>query len=188
MKIYIQLFVLLFVLNCKPKDKLEDVKIISTELIFNQPKFSDIQKIENKNSGIEYTKPINISLSEDYFPEIENYEFAQPKIFRRDTTNLDTEISYFFTKKDSIVRLIEYSWNQDEKKKSFIDNLYEFNKKRISKKLAQDGIEKSEKVDYWWQKIVRWDNDSTHIYSFIFGVDEGQRTRIIVRFKKPTQK
>jgi len=186
MKIYIQLFVLLFVLNCKPKDNLEDVRILSTEIIFSEPKFSEIQKIENKNKGIKYTKSYNIGLSKDYFPEIDKYEFAQPIIYRRDTTNLDTEISYFFTKNDSIIRLIEYSWNQDEKKKSFIDDLYEFNKKIISKKLAQSGIEKSEKIDYWWQKIVRWDNDSTHIYSFIFGIEEGQRTRIIVRFKEPT--
>lgn len=183
MKIYIQLFALLLILNCKPKDNLENVKIISTEFIFHQPKFSDIQKIENKSNGIEYKKPYNIGLSKEYFPEIDKYEFAQPKIYRRDTANLDTEISYFFTKKDSIVRLIEYSWNQDKKKKFFIDDLYKFNKKRISKKIAQTGIEKSEKIDYWWQRIIRWDNDSTHIYSFIFGLDEGQRTRIIVRFK-----
>jgi hypothetical protein len=79
--------------------------------------------------------------------------------------------------------LIEYSWNQDDLKEHFIDNLYKSNKDMISKRLSQKGIEKSEKIDYWWQKIVRWDNDSTHIYSFIFGIDEGQRTRIIVRFK-----
>lgn len=183
MKIYIRFFVLLLILNCKQKANLENVKIISTEFIFHQPKFSDIQKIENKSNGIEYKKPYNIGLSKEYFPEIDKYEFAQPKIYRRDTTNLDTEISYFFTKKDSIVRLIEYSWNQDKKKKLFIDELYKFNKTRISKQLSKKGIEKSEKIDYWWQKIIRWDNDSTHIYSFIFGIDEGQRTRIIVRFK-----
>jgi len=188
MKIYIQLFILLFVLNCKPKDNLENVKIHSTEIIFTQPKFSDIQKIENKNNGIEYKKPYNIGLSKEYFPEIDKYEFAQPKIYRRDTANLQTQISYFYTKKDSIVRLIEYSWSRSKKQKPFINRLYEFNKKRISKKLAQDGIEKSDKIDYWWQKIIRWDNDSAHIYSFIFGIKEGQRTRIIVRFKEPIQK
>jgi len=188
MKIYIQLFTLFLILNCKQKDNLEDVKIISTELIFNQPKFSDIQKIENKNNGIEYKKPYNIVLSKEYFPEIDKYEFAQPKIYRRDTTNLKTQISYFYTKKDSIVRLIEYSWSRNKKQKPFINELYEFNKSRISQSLSLYGNEKYEQVDDWWQKIVRWDNDSIHIYSFIFGTKEAQRTRIIIKFKIITQK
>jgi hypothetical protein len=155
MKIYIQFFALLLILNCKPKDDLENIKIVSTDFTYKQPKFSDIQEIERKNKGIEYSKPFKISLSKEYFPEIDKYEFAQPKIYHRDTTNLDTEISYFYTKKDSIVRLIEYSWNRNKTQEPFIDNLYEFNQKRISKRLSQKGIEKSEKIDYWWQKIVR---------------------------------
>ncbi|MCU7616007.1 hypothetical protein NZ698_02255 [Chryseobacterium sp. PBS4-4] len=183
MKLYIQILVIFSVINCKPKDNFERVRIQNTSIELEQIKFSDISNIENKNNGIEYTKPFNIALSKEYFPEIEKYQFEQPKIYRRDTTNLNTEISYFFTKNDSIVRLIEYSWNQDDLKEHFIDNLYQSNKDMISKSLSQKGIEKSEKIDYWWQKIVRWDNDSTHIYSFIFGIDEGQRTRIIVRFK-----
>ncbi|SFN13200.1 hypothetical protein SAMN05421594_1231 [Chryseobacterium oleae] len=183
MKIFIHLFVLLSILDCKPKNNIENVKIQNTAIEFKQIKFSDIRKVEKKNNGIEHTKPFNIGLSKNYFPDIEKYEFAQPIIFRRDTANLNTQISYFFTKNDSIVRLIEYSWNQDKKKVPFIDNLYNFNKEFISKNLSRQGEETNEKIDYWWQKIVRWDNDSTHIYSFIFGVNEGQRTRIIVRFK-----
>ncbi|MCT2564737.1 hypothetical protein [Chryseobacterium herbae] len=183
MKIFIHLFVLLSILNCKPENNFENVKIQNTAIEFKQIKLSDIRKIEKKNNGIEYTKPFNIGLSKEYFPDIEKYEFAQPIIFRRDTANLDTQVSYFFTKNDSILRLIEYSWNQDKKKVTFIDNLYNFNKGYISKKLSRKGEETNEKTDDWWQKIVRWDNDSTHIYSFIFGVNEGQRTRIIVRFK-----
>lgn len=183
MKLIFQIFILLSVVGCKPKKSLEKVSIRNTEIELNQVKYSDIKKIESENNGIEYKKPFKISLSKEYFPEIDKYEFAQPRIFRRDTANLDTQISYFFTKNDSIVRLIEYSWNQGEKKIPFIAELYNFNKNKISEFLSQEGNEKSEKIDYWWQKIVRWDNDSTHVYSFIFGIEEGQRTRIIVRFK-----
>ncbi len=166
-----------------PKKNLEKISIKSTEIEFNQINFSDIHKIESRNNGIEYKKPVKISLSKDYFPEIDKYEFSQPRIFRRDTANLDTQVSYFFTKNDSIVRLIEYSWDQDAKKKLYIDDLYKLNKEDLTKKLSLKGSEKSSKIDYWWQKIVRWDTDSTHVYSFIFGIEEGQRTRIIVRFK-----
>lgn len=184
MKIGVQFFILLFFFfSCKQKVSLENVQIQSTVFEYKQPNISDIQYIEKIHGGIKYIGNINIELSNSYFPEIEKYEFAQPIIYHRDTANLDTQISYFFTKKDSIVRLIEYSWNQDKKKKPFIDNLYKLNKKNISDELKMKGLEKNEKVDYWWQKIIRWDNTSMHIYSFIFGMEEGERTRVIVRFK-----
>lgn len=185
MKVIIQIFILLVFFNCKQKVTLKkgNVKIKNTDFEFKQPKFSEIQSIEKLNGGIKYARNIDIRLSNSYFPEIEKYEFAQPIIYHRDTANLDTQISYFFTKNDSIVRLIEYSWDQDKKKELFIDSLYQLNKKKISEELAIKGLEKNEKVDYWWQKIVRWDNTSMHIYSFIFGIEEAQRTRVIVRFK-----
>ncbi len=78
--------------------------------------------------------------------------------------------------------IIEYSWSQNRKQQLFIDSLYRLNKNRISKILGS-GTEIFEKKDGWWQRIVRWDNDSVHVYSFIFGIDEGQRTRVIVRYK-----
>lgn len=179
------IFLALVVFSCKgiENPKLKDVNIGKTKFEFSRVKFSDIEKIEKENNGTEFTKPFKISLSKEYFPEIGKFDFAQPKIYVRDTLDMVTTVSYFFSKKDSIVHLIEYSWDKDRKKKTFIDNLYKFNKTQISKSLKDNGIEKSQKVDYWWQKIIRWDNDSTHVYSFIFGIDDGQRTRVIIRYK-----
>ncbi|MCS3532015.1 hypothetical protein [Chryseobacterium sp. JUb7] len=161
----------------------KNVEIKSTEFIYDHTELSDIKKIENKNNGIQYAKPYRISLSKNYFPDIEHYDFDQPLIYRKDTGNLNTQTSYFFTKKDSTLRLIEYSWSQNRKQQLFIDNLYSFNKNKISKVLGK-GIETFEKKENWWQRTVRWDNDSIHVFSFIFGVDEGQRTRVIIRYKK----
>lgn len=174
-----------FIFSCKrvEKTKLNDVIISKTKFEFNRITFSDIERIEKENNGIEITKSYNISLSKDYFPEIDDYEFAQPKMYVRDTLNIETVVSYFFSKNDSVIHLIEYSWNKDRKKKQFIDELYEFNKTQISNSLKDKGTENSEKVDYWWQKKIRWDNNSAHIYSFIFGIKEGQRTRVIIRYK-----
>lgn len=179
------IILVLFVFSCKriESPKLNNINIGKTKFEFSRVQFSDIEKIEKENNGTEFTKPFSVSLSKEYFPEIDKYEFAQPKIYVRDTLNMSTTVSYFFTKKDSIVRLIEYSWDKDRKEKAFIDKLYKFNKTQISKSLKDNGIEKSQKIDYWWQKIIRWDNDSTHIYSFIFGIEDGQRTRVIVRYK-----
>jgi len=102
----------------------KNVKIKSTEFIYGPIQLADIKKIEDKNNSIQYTKPYRISLSEDYFPGIEHYDFDQPLIYRMDTGNLNTQASYFFTKKDSTVRLIEYSWSQNRKQQLFIDSLY----------------------------------------------------------------
>ncbi|KAA2220692.1 hypothetical protein [Chryseobacterium sediminis] len=183
MKVFLQIFIILLLFNCRQKVTLKDIRLQSTVIEYKQPKISDIQSIEKINGGIKYYNNVDIRLSKEYFPEIEKYEFEQPIIYHRDTANLDTQISYFFTKNDSIIRLIEYSWDQDQKKELFIDKLYRLNKSNIAKELKMDGSEKTEQVDYWWQKIIRWDNNNLHIYSFVFGIDEGQRTRVIVRFK-----
>ena len=183
MKNKVFLLLILILISCKVKPKLDNVNINKTKFELNKIKISDIEKIEIENKGIEIFKSYNISLSKEYFPEIENYKFDQPKIYVRDTLNMETTVSYFFTKKDSVVRLIEYSWNQNRKKKLFIDNLYKFNKINISKKIHQNGNEISQKIDGYWQKEIKWDNDSIHIFSFIFGIEKGQRTRVIVRYK-----
>ena len=183
MKQIISILILLLFISCKKEVETSDIELKNTHFELSKINFLDIKKIEKFNNGTEVEKSYGISLSESYFPEIDKYEFEQPIIYVRDTLNLSTSVSYFFTKKDSIIRLIEYSWNQDLKKVSFIDSLYKLNKKLISKSLKNYGTESYEEVDYWWQKKNRWDNDSIHVFSFIFGVKEGQRTRVIVRYK-----
>jgi hypothetical protein len=183
MKILLQTFIMLLFFNCQQKRHLKETRLENTIIEYKQPKISDIQYVEKMNGGIKYFNNIDIRLSKEYFPEIEKYEFEQPIIYHRDTANLDTQVSYFFTKKDSVIRLIEYSWNQDQNKEPFIDKLYQLNKRNIARALEMEGLEKNEGVDYWWQKVIRWDNNIVHVYSFIFGINEGQRTRVIVRFK-----
>ncbi|WP_299628335.1 hypothetical protein [uncultured Tenacibaculum sp.] len=179
----ISIIILLLFISCKKEIKKKGVKLKDTNFELSQINYPDIKKIEEINNGIEIGKSSGISLSKSYFPEIDKYEFDQPIIYKRDTTNSSTSVSYFFTKKDSIVRLVEYSWYQNSKKETFIDSLYQINKRRISKILKTNGTETYKKVDYWWQKENHWDNDSIHVFSFIFGIKEGKRTRVIIRYK-----
>lgn len=164
-----------------------DVKIYETNFITAKIKTSEIPKIEKKSNGIKYLKPINNYLSKDYFPDLDKYDFAQPIIYQRDTLNLNTEISYYFTKNDSIVRLIEYSWNTNWKiknQKPFIDDLYSLNNSAIEKKMKQNNKEEFQKFDNGWRKSKNWENQKINIYSFILGSEnEGYRTRVIVRQK-----
>ena len=102
-KLILVIFIILNSFACKQRNRISnpsnsnDVKIYETNFTLKKIKVSDIEKIEKKNSGIKYTKPINNYLSEDYFPDLDKYEFAQPIIYQRDTLNLNTEISYYFT-------------------------------------------------------------------------------------------
>jgi hypothetical protein len=191
-----QILIIFIILNsfaCKQMNKVPnrinsiDVKIYETNFMTNKIKTSEIPKIEKKISGIKYTKPINNYLSKDYFPDLDKYDFAQPIIYQRDTLNLNTEISYYFTKNDSIVRLIEYSWNTNweiKNQKPFIDDLYSLNNSFIAKKMKQNSKEEFQKFDNGWRKSKNWENQKINIYSFVLGSDnEGYRTRVIVRQK-----
>ena len=164
----------------------KSIKTIETDLNNSLYLISDT-KIEKKNSGIKYTKPINNYLSKDYFPDLDKYDFAQPIIYQRDTLNLNTEISYYFTKNDSIVRLIEYSWNTNweiKNQKPFIADLYSLNNSFIAKKMKLNSKEEFQKFDNGWRKGKNWENQKINIYSFVLGSDnEGYRTRVIVRQK-----
>ena len=190
-KLILVIFIILNSFACKQRNRISnpsnsnDVKIYETNITLKKIKVSDIEKIEKKNSGIKYTKPINNYLSEDYFPDLDKYEFAQPIIYQRDTLNLNTEISYYFTKNDSIVRLIEYSWNTNGKnQKPFIDDLYSLNNSFITNTMKYNSKEEHHNFDYDWRKSKNWETTNTNIYSFVLGLNnEGYTTRVIVRQK-----
>ncbi|WP_131474356.1 hypothetical protein [Epilithonimonas lactis] len=177
MKQILVIFIILNSFACKQMNKVPnrinsiDVKIYETNFMTNKIKTSEIPKIEKKNSGVKYTKPINNYLSKDYFPDIDKYDFAQPIIYQRDTLNLNTEISYYFTKKDSIVRLIEYSWNTNweiKNQKPFINDLYSLNNSFIAKKMKQNSKEEFQKFNNGWRKSKNWENQKINIYIVLF--------------------
>ena len=140
---------------------------------------SDENKVNSAKKSVEYT----ISLSKEYFPEVDKYNFAQPIIYKRKNQSLNTEVSYFFTESDSIVRLIEYSWDRKRNSDS-ISDLFKYNNKILNKFFRKKGTENYQTYDWGWQKITSWENDSVYVYQFIFGKEKtAKRTRVIVRFK-----
>ena len=178
--------ILTFVLICgcnKNEQFQKEYLIPQTNFNFEKISAQKIIQIENENHGIQMRKPYKVTLSKSYFPDIENYEFEQPKVFWRDSANIKNIVSYFFTKKDSRVRVIEYSWNKPKDNDSIISKIYENNIKIISNKLRQKGKITNESKNSWKQQIITWENDSIYVWSFIFGYDLPQRTRVIIRQK-----
>lgn len=175
---------LFFILNCKNENRTQREYLLK-ETNFNFQKIiaKDINEIENENAGIQMRKPFKVTLSESYFPEIEKYEFEQPIIYWRDSSNIKNTVSYFFTKKDSLVRVIEYAWSKPKDNDSIILKIYEENLKIISKKLNQKGKVKNEHNNNWKQQIISWENDSIYVWSFIFSNKLPRRTRVIIRQK-----
>lgn len=183
MKTLLHLSLLLFLTGCNLIDERKKVELINTDFEFGRINVKKIKMIEGNIEGAQFYKPFSISLSEGYFPNNSDFDFAQPILFDRDTLNLNTSVSYFYTKNDSVVRLIEYSWNQDSDRKFFIDSLYSFNRRHISDILKDNGKEVLKDEGNWWQKKTIWENDSIYVFSFIFGYNKGQRTRVIIRQK-----
>ncbi|GAB2811019.1 hypothetical protein [Ferruginibacter profundus] len=70
-----------------------------------------LRKIDHANK-IKHTYTIDIS--EDYFPNRTKFALAQPIIYGKKVDNFKNEVSFFYTKADSLVRLIEYEWEGDE--------------------------------------------------------------------------
>lgn len=56
----------------------------------------------------------NVSLSKGFYPLADKYEVANPIIVQREPLGyLPLFIEYFYTPKDSVLRLITYNWEED---------------------------------------------------------------------------
>jgi len=179
-----KIFIFVFLFGCKKNETIQRKYFIdNTNFSFAKMSAQNVKNIESQKNGIQMRKPYKIELSESYFPEIKKYEFEQPLIYWRDSANIKNTISYFFTKKDSLVRVIEYSWSKPKDNDSIIAKIYKNNIKIISEKLKQKGKIVNETKDSWKQQIISWENDSIYVWSFIFSQNLPERTRVIIRQK-----
>ncbi|PHS62819.1 MAG: hypothetical protein COB12_10405 [Flavobacterium sp.] len=155
---------------------------------FDQIKVNESLEIENKHNSTEYFPKYTISISKDYFPNATDYELAQPKVYNR-PENIDfipVQVEYFYTNKDSIVRLIVYNWDTKSKASHLRDFLKqendeserfdEYNKeydsiaKRISKYIGepeknQGKIEKKNEEGYGesYSRRILWKTEKCNV-------------------------
>jgi hypothetical protein len=167
--------------SCKASNTEHPFKI---NLHLSRPALNDIASIEGSSGGIPIRKSYKISVAKDYFPNADKYDLADPILFIRDTANIKTLVSYYFTKEDSIVRLVSYSWDYSNKRHNYIEDIFNHNQKAISQALKNTGRLIEEKEDWWWQKTIIWDTRKVHVKQFMFGgEEEPHRTRVLVSWK-----
>lgn len=143
---------------------------------------NDIKKIESSNNGIQRLS--DVPTSQGYFPELNIYKFSQPKFYNRKNKSLLTAISYFYTEKDSVVRVISYAWNEQGDNDS-IRAIFDKNKKLFSSFFRNNGDAKRVEEPTYWQDELRWENKNISVFQFILGNEKkgAYRTRTIIKFK-----
>ena len=167
---------LIIVTSCKTSVQ----RPIKVNIVYARPTFGKVDSIELANNGVRVYAPYKISVSKDYFPNADKFVLGTPLLFIRDTSTLSTAVTYFFSEPDSIVRLIEYSWNRGKRDKNEIEGLFNYNDSNISKQLKKEGIKTLNKQDTWSQVTKIWATDSVYIKQFMLIEGDPSRTRILI--------
>lgn len=155
-----------------------------TNFSYARPAVQKIDSIESANAGklLSY-KGITFQVSKNYFPNSDSYNLAQPFFYTRETQPLKTSIEYYFSIPDSIVRLVEYTWNATSDKVSFLTEIFEYNSSQFSK---IPGIKsKTEVEDHgdWSQKTTIWETEQVHIKQFMVTGSNTFRVRVLLSWK-----
>lgn len=98
-----------------------------------QTKISEVIAFEKSINPSAKFLTQNVSLSKEYYPLIDQYEIPNPIIVQREPLEyLPVYVNYFFSQKDSILRLVSHDWE-----KNAYSNFFEKQKmwKQESKKL-----------------------------------------------------
>jgi len=149
-------------------------------LNFAKIKTSSIDSLRKFDKANKIKHTYTIGVSEDYFPNRVKFVLEQPIIYGKKSGNFKNEISFFYTKADSLVRLIEYEWEGDE---NAADSAYyeivNKNKETISKYFQSTPTEIPETETKAAKSI--WENELVFVQQLIMpGL---QRIRILVSWK-----
>jgi hypothetical protein len=173
------IWVIVFLASCNAKRE----TTLNHNFYFTRPTLGSIDSIEAGNLGISLFKSYTITVAGDYFPDANTFRLGQPLIYLRDTGTLNTMVSYYFSQPDSLLRLIEYSWNASSGESNKLERLYSYNKEWISRLLKQPGNETLEKHDTWSQKTIIWQTDSVYVKQFMVIQGSPSRTRVLISWK-----
>ncbi len=172
----------------------------STFFQFDQIHFNQIDSVEINKKSKEIFVNYSISVSADYFPNAASFDLAQPRVFDRSPMRdfIACQINYYFTKSDSIVRLISYTWdtknsatsledlmkpkNDQSDKMDKYNSEYDLLAKELTKQLGApvEGtgqIEKKQEKGYpdWFERKLLWTKGKTTIELFMIWTDGGGR-------------
>lgn len=154
--------------------------VTAQSLNFVQIKAVTIDSLRQENNGKFITHDYTIGVSQDYFPNATKFKLAQPIIYKTIQKDFVTENSFYFSKIDSVVRLIEYQWDIiDESFDSVYYKIVNQNKEAITNYFHFAPQEIPE-TDVKAAKSI-WENDSVYVQQLIMpGL---QRIRVLVSWK-----
>jgi len=173
------LFIIFLFIGCSVSKEIHnEISVFQLKRI----KLKDIEKIETENNGIQdYENP---PTSQGYFSDLnEKYKFSQPKFYNRKQGSLKTEVTYYNSEKDSVVRLISYAWD-GLKNSDSIRSIYNQNEKIFTEYFKKNGTVKNINEKTYWEDEITWENKKITVFQFILGDKKGAyRTRTIIRWK-----
>ena len=147
---------------------------------FEKITVQSIEKLQQNENAQKVTYDYPIGVSQDYFPNRRNYSLAQPIIFTKKDKTFQRETSYYFSKPDSVVRLIEYQWDgTDSTTEEEFYQIIEQNKSHISKHFKKPGIE-TKATETKAAKSI-WENESVYVQQFF--IPGLVRIRVLVSWK-----
>ena len=151
-----------------------------------KPSYDSVFKIEKSNGGQIKTYSYSISVSKDYFPNAANYHLANPLVFIRKNKDFYLNVSYYYSLDDSIVRLIEYSWDLKSSKTKILYKLFNRNKRTISEYFKNQGLEtkriKNDEND-WDGSTIIWEDDKRYVKLFLINGQRTYRVRVLISWK-----
>ncbi|MGZ8549439.1 MAG: hypothetical protein ACXWV2_02210 [Chitinophagaceae bacterium] len=128
-------------------------------------KLNEIAELESYDSLEQIKKEYTIGVSEDYFPNRKQYLLEQPIIYGKKDGSFEFERHYYFSKADSVVRLIECQWEGTEStSEADFNDKVEQNKQLISRLMGFQGKEIPETEDLAAKTI--WSNDNVRVEQF----------------------
>jgi len=153
------------------------------QFVLNRPPLSSIDSIENVNKGEKFEVKFSISVSKDYFPNADKFNLANPLIYFRKGDIFTTEMNYYYSIPDNIIRLVSYSWDGNKKLSSNLSSLFEDNATYFNKYFKTPGEMKMEKHEGWEQKSLTWQNDIVYVHQFFVSGESTNRVRVLISWK-----
>lgn len=168
MRPFIPLILLAFVTGCRqPSEK----SCPAIDILMSQPAFRQIDSIEKISKGRQFTQPYPVVLASDYFPGRSRYKIRQPVFYRRPVSVAGPEVRYFFTR-DSVVRMIEYRWEDKPEQPVDLASLFGQYRERLSVLTGQPGQLKELGAGQWKGRTLTWSSDRVFVQqSYLDGQD-----------------
>jgi hypothetical protein len=196
------ILIILIFASCK---KTED------DYIFEKIRFENLDKLnlnqlinsENEIGSKERNSNNTFGIGNDYYPNDFKYELSNPRVFEINQKELGLETNYFYSKKDSLVKVILYQWNKKylnfegyEKdtlrelkitEKENYQNKFENLKECLTEKLGKAteiDIEKRKDTSYNYSDNYRWIKQDLNAYlSFKVSGESYREIRLVIHKK-----